>query len=519
MLGAALFLSGGEGWAKDVGEVFMERFFITTAIDYVNGKPHLGHAYEKVLADVLARFERNRGKRVYFLTGVDEHGQKVQQSAAAIGEDPQAFCDRMTECFRDLWGRLWISYDGFARTTDGGHREYVRDCLRRLYEGGDIEFREHVGFYSVRQEQFVTEKERVDGRWPEIYGEVVEMREPNYFFVMEKYRERVRERVLAEEDLIVPKFRRQDVLVALERPLEPLCISRPRTRLGWGIPLPFDEDYVTYVWFDALLNYLSFARVGGERVWPAAVQVIGKDILVPAHGVYWLVMLEALGEEWPRRFWVHGWWMNRGAKMSKSSGNVVDPVPYVEHFGVDAFRYFVMREMAMGQDADFSDERLTQRYQSDLANDFGNLVQRTLSMVHRYRGGYVPRCALDSELAIEGLLPSYEKYMERGDVHLALESVWRWVQRANQYVEEKAPWKLAKVEEKAGDLDQVLGSLCEMVRRLALLLEPVLPMASRRVMRFLGEPENFDLKLVEGVDRLSGRQIQPVEPLFPRIEG
>jgi methionyl-tRNA synthetase len=496
----------------------MERFFITTAIDYVNGRPHLGHAYEKVLADVLARFERNRGREVYFLTGVDEHGQKVQQSAAGSGEDVQVFCDRMTGYFRDLWARLDISYDGFARTTDGGHREYVRDCLRRLYDGGDIEFREHVGFYSVRQEQFVTEKERVNGGWPEIYGEVVEMREPNYFFVMERYRRRVRERVLRDEDFIVPRFRRQDVLAALERPLEPLCISRPRTRLGWGIPLPFDENYVTYVWFDALLNYLSFGRVGGERVWPAAVQVIGKDILVPAHGVYWLVMLEALGEEWPGRLLVHGWWMNRGAKMSKSSGNVVDPVPYLEHFGVDAFRYFLMREMVMGQDADFSDERLWQRYQSDLANDFGNLVQRTLSMVHRYRRGCVPESELDPSLFNEKVLEGYVECMERGDIHLALEGLWRWMQQANQYVEEQAPWKLAKVEEKAKDLNRVLGSLCEVVRRLAIFLEPVLPIASRRVMGFLGEPENFSLELIEREARLSGSRIHAVEPLFPRIE-
>jgi methionyl-tRNA synthetase len=347
---------------------------------------------------------------------------------------------------------------------------------------------------------------------------VVEMREPNYFFVMERYRRRVRERVLRDEDFIVPRFRRQDVLAALERPLEPLCISRPRTRLGWGIPLPFDENYVTYVWFDALLNYLSFGRVGGERVWPAAVQVIGKDILVPAHGVYWLVMLEALGEEWPGRLLVHGWWMNRGAKMSKSSGNVVDPVPYLEHFGVDAFRYFLMREMVMGQDADFSDERLWQRYQSDLANDFGNLVQRTLSMVHRYRRGCVPESELDPSLFNEKVLEGYVECMERGDIHLALEGLWRWMQQANQYVEEQAPWKLAKVEEKAKDLNRVLGSLCEVVRRLAIFLEPVLPIASRRVMGFLGEPENFSLELIEREARLSGSRIHAVEPLFPRIE-
>jgi methionyl-tRNA synthetase len=498
----------------------MERFFITTAIDYVNGRPHLGHAYEKVLADVLARYERNRGREVYFLTGVDEHGQKVQQSAAGSGEDVQVFCDRMTGYFRDLWARLDISYDGFARTTDGGHREYVRDCLRRLYDGGDIEFREHVGFYSVRQEQFVTEKDRVNGGWPEIYGEVVEMREPNYFFVMERYRRRVRERVLRDEDFIVPRFRRQDVLAALERPLEPLCISRPRTRLGWGIPLPFDENYVTYVWFDALLNYLSFSRVGGERVWPAAVQVIGKDILVPAHGVYWLVMLEALGEEWPGRLLVHGWWMNRGAKMSKSSGNVVDPVPYLEHFGVDAFRYFLMREMVMGQDADFTDERFMERYESDLGNDLGNLVQRVLSMVHRYRGGRVPCGGMDGDLVGgEKVVKGYVECMERGDVHLALEWVWRWVQRANRYVEERAPWRLAKEGDRAMELDGVLGSLVEVVRRLAILLEPVMPRSARRVMGFLGEEERFDLGLLEEVGRLGGREIGAVEPLFPRIGG
>lgn len=497
----------------------MDRFFITTAIDYVNGKPHLGHAYEKVLADVLARAARNRGHEVYFLTGVDEHGQKVQQSARASGVEPQTFCDAMTVHFKDLWGQLRIRYDGFVRTTDASHKAYVRECLQRLYDAGEIEYREHVGFYSVRQEQFVTEKDQVDGRWPEIYGEVVEMREPNYFFVMDKYRERLMAYVREHEDFVIPKFRARDVLAALEKPLEPLCISRPRARLEWGIPLPFDENYVTYVWFDALLNYLSFARVGEGSVWPAAVQVIGKDILVPAHGVYWPVMLMALGMELPQRLLVHGWWMNRGAKMSKSSGNVVDPVPYVEHWGADAFRYFVMREMVTGQDADFSDERFAQRYQSDLANDLGNLVQRSLSMVHRYRGGQVPGAACDGALVGDGFVKEYAAYMERGDVHLALEGVWRLVQRANQYVEEKAPWKLAKAEASAGDLDCVLASLAEVVRRIGILVEPVMPVCARKVMGFLGEPESFDLKLVEVSGRLAGRRIQAVEPLFPRIEG
>ncbi|MCS7064499.1 MAG: methionine--tRNA ligase [Methylacidiphilales bacterium] len=497
----------------------MKRFFITTAIDYVNGKPHLGHAYEKILADVLARFQRNQGRDVLFLTGVDEHGQKVQQSARAANKAPQAFCDEMTAHFIALWKRLDIRYDRFARTTLEAHQSYVRGCLQRLYDEGKIVFKDHVGFYSVRQEQFVTEKDRnADGSWPEIYGEVVEMREPNYFFVMEPYRERIRERIVREENWIEPTFRRKELLTLLEEPLEPLCISRPKSRVEWGIPLPFDEQYVTYVWFDALLNYISFAfNADGTSRWPADIQLIGKDILIPAHGIYWPAMLIALGLEWPRRLLVHGWWMNRGAKMSKSIGNVVDPVPYIEHWGADAFRYFVMREMVTGQDADFSDERFADRYSFDLANDWGNLVQRTLSMVHRYRGGCVPQSAEEMELVDDECCEIYLRCMENGQVHAALEAVWSRIQRANRYVEERAPWRLAK-EQRLEELDRVLVTLCEAIRRIGLLLEPVMPTTSRKVMGFLGEPEDFSFGRIRQTEVLKGRVISPAEPLFPRKE-
>jgi methionyl-tRNA synthetase len=503
----------------------MPHFFITTAIAYVNGRPHLGHAYERILADVLARYHRSRGDEVFFLTGVDEHGQKVQQAAQKQKTAPQAFCDEMTEYFQQLDHKLSIVPSHFVRTTDPMHKAIVREFLQKLYDEDQIYFQEHEGFYSTRQEQFVTEKDQVNGEWPEIFGEVIKLKEPNYYFKLTQHQDWLRDYINTHPEWIVPSFRANEILGALEKPIGDLCISRPKNRLEWGIPLPFDENYVTYVWFDALVNYVSFARTSSRNWWPADLHVIGKDILIPAHAVYWPIMLKALGLEQPKQFLVHGWWMNRGAKMSKSTGNIVDPTPYVEKFGGDVFRYFVMREISLGQDADFTDEKFLQRYQSDLGNDLGNLVHRSLSMLQRYRQGVVPSydpaavTPPDQDLRSNQILEEFQNAMDSFQVHLALQQVWKLIQRANQYVEENAPWKLAKDPAQSARLDLVLAHLVETVRRLSILIEPFLPSTAPRLRNFLDLPaEIATLPQASFGTTLTGKTLRAPEILFPRFE-
>ncbi|MEZ5406042.1 MAG: methionine--tRNA ligase [Verrucomicrobiia bacterium] len=497
----------------------MESFFLTTAIDYVNGKPHLGHAYEKVLTDTIGRYQRNRGKEVFFLTGVDEHGQKVQQSAQVKGISPQAFCDEYSGYFQAMWEKLAIDYSQFVRTTDANHQKVVRQFLQQLYDEKLIYFQEHEGYYSLRQEQFVTEKEKTpDGKWPEIYGEVIHTKEPNYFFKLSHYQDWLRDYIRQHPDWITPAFRRNEVLGALEKPLNDLCISRPKNRLAWGIPLPFDEGYVTYVWFDALVNYVSFA----DNHWPADLHVIGKDILIPAHAVYWPIMLKALDLPLPKQFLVHGWWQISGEKMSKSTGNVVDPLQLIETYGADAFRYYVLREMSVGHDADFSLEQFAQRYRSDLANDLGNLVNRSLAMLQRYYNGVVPKTKPNESLLqlSKNIFEEYAQKMDRYEIHLALEKVWRLIQRANQYVEETAPWKLAKDSSASEKLEEVMSSLIEVIYRISLLIEPMMPNISKRIQKQLGL-ENEKLiwpKAMTSPKDWSGFKLALPEVLFPRVE-
>jgi methionyl-tRNA synthetase len=503
----------------------MESFYITTAIDYVNGSPHLGHAYEKVLADVIARTRRMMGQNAYFLTGTDEHGQKIQQAARALGVPTQQFVDNVAAEFVALTKLLNLSNNDFIRTTEPRHKQVVRDCLQKLFDQGEIYRAEYKGFYSTRQEQFLQDKDRLpDGSWPEIFGEVTEITEANYFFKLRNYQAWLIGYIQQHEDFVFPAHRRKSLLEFLGEPLNDLCISRPRERLEWGIPLPFDEDYVTYVWFDALLNYYSAVIDKGH--WPAAYNIIGKDILIPAHGIYWPIMLHALGLPPPKTLLVHGWWSINGDKMSKSTGNYVDPVEFCQTWSVDSLRYFMIREMAVGQDSDFSLGQFLVRYNSELANNLGNLVNRTLNMTTRFAGGVLPAAGgapEDPERELQALWPrtrdEFLALSEGLQFHTALERAMQFVTATNAYIEKRAPWKLAKDTSPAGQalLKTSLATMAEALRLAVSLLWPVMPTVADKVRAGLGQPPltRWAGELEWG-GTLAGTKVQPVEILFPK---
>lgn len=503
----------------------MPSFYITTAIDYVNGSPHLGHAYEKVLTDVIARFRRQMGDQVHFLTGVDEHGQKVQASAKRRGIPPQQFVDEVSQEFRALLPKLNISNDDFIRTTEPRHKRVVQAVLQQLFDKGEIYKAEYKGFYSTRQEQFLQDKDRnPDGSWPEIFGEVTEIVEANYFFKLKQYQEWLVRFLTDRPDFIFPAYRQKQVLEFLKEPLNDLCISRPKERLEWGIPMPFDDGYVTYVWFDALLNYYS-AVADQPGVWPAAYHVIGKDILVPPHAVYWPIMLQAAGIPLPKGIIAHGWWLQRGAKMSKSTGNALNPLDLVTEFGADAFRYFLIREMNVGQDSDFTREQFLVRYNSELANNLGNLVNRTLNMTTRFAGGHVPAAEGEEELDLS-LRTLWDKtrdefipLCEGFQFHTALERAMVFLTETNAYIEKRAPWKLGK---SADPKDQALlrtslATMAEALRLAVALIQHVTPTTTEKINAVLGHRPGavWRDELVWGA-RLTGVKVAESLVLFPR---
>ncbi len=502
----------------------MKSFYITTAIDYVNGSPHLGHAYEKVLTDVIARFRRQMGDQVHFLTGADEHGQKVQASAKKLGVDAQKYVDETSAVFRALYDRLGVSYDDFIRTTEPRHKQVVRAILQQLFDKGEIYQAEYKGFYSTRQEQFLQEKDRnPDGTWPEIFGEVTEIVEANYFFKLRQYQDWLIGFLTENENFIFPRFRQKQVLEFLKEPLNDLCISRPKERLEWGIPLPFDENYVTYVWFDALLNYYS--AVAEKGLWPADWNVIGKDILVPPHAVYWPIMLKACGLPPPKGLLVHGWWLQSGAKMSKSKGDAVNPLELVDEFGVDAFRYFLIREMNVGQDSEFTREQFLVRYNSELANNLGNLVNRTLNMTTRFAGGVLPAAEAAEEPEKE-LRALWEKtrdecipLAEGFQFHTALERTMAFVTATNAYIEKRAPWKLGKSAEPREQalLRTSLATMAEALRLAVALIQHVTPSTTEKINGVLGYAPGTDWReeLVWGA-KLDGAKVAGALVLFPR---
>jgi methionyl-tRNA synthetase len=509
-----------------------DTFFITTAIDYTNAVPHIGHAYEKILADVIARYHRFKGEPVYFLTGVDQHGQKVQQAAQRENMAPAEFAEHMTSKFVALWKKLDISYDGWAATTDQRHKRTVQHVLQTLHDRGDLYKARHEGFYSVRQEQFLTEKERgPDGNFGSEWGEVVRLEEENWYFRLTKYRDWLVNFVQSHQGNVIPAFRHTELSNAVEKLSGDLSISRPRSRLSWGIELPFDRDYVTYVWFDALINYISFAGYAAdssadlpdfESLWPCDAHVIGKDILVPAHGIYWPIMLHALGfadDEIPPLL-VHGYINVSGAKISKSVGNVIDPDVLADRFGPEVLRYYLMRDCVAGYDMDFSEDRLVTRYNTDLANDLGNLLNRTLNMTQRYRNGVLRARAGDDTLreSAGNALALFRQNMDKFQVHAALAAVWDLIAKCNGFIEASAPWRLAKDASQSSQLDAVLYELAECLRIIAGLISPVMPHASAVMLKQLGAPQEPSLSDAQWGGLADEHRTGSPQPLFPRLE-
>ncbi len=509
-------------------------FYITTPIYYVNDVPHIGHAYTTIAADVLARYWRLRGRDVFFLTGLDEHGQKVQQAAAKAGIDPQTHCNKLAPQFQELWKRLNISNDAFIRTTDPQHQSVVQRYLQQLYDQGLIYQDSYTGWYCTFDERFWTEKDVADGLCPDCKRPVEQLSEHNYFFKMGQYQERLQRHILDNPDFIRPESRRNEVLGFLQtQKLGDLSISRPKSRLSWGIELPFDKDYVTYVWFDALVNYVSALEYlpqgnpAGSRFWPANVHLVGKDILT-THAVYWSTMLMALNLPLPNTIFAHGWWTVDGEKMSKSRGNVVDPNKMVDEFGTDAFRYFLLREVPFGQDGDFSRSGMIARINSELADGLGNLLSRSLTMIERFAGGVVPAHDAPADTSLEktlgqrtgDLLAEADAHVESLRFSRALESVGEIIQHCDQYIDKTAPWTLAKKPEQRPYLNNCLYHIAYTLGALVQPLYPFMPYTIANMARQLGlEPADAEKSLKWGDSSLlPGTRIQKAASLFPRIE-
>ena len=507
------------------------KFYVTTPIYYVNDKPHIGHAYTTIVADILARYHRSLGDTTFFLTGTDEHGQKVQKAAEEHGMTPQQQCDDTVVRFKELWRELEIKNDKFIRTTDKEHKAVVQEIMQDLYDRDLIYKDEYKGFYCVPCERFFTEKD-LDEKLccPECQRETQEIIESNYFFRMSNYQEWLIEYIETHPDFIQPAFRANETLGFLKKPLGDLCVSRPKSRLAWGIELPFDKDYVCYVWFDALINYIS--GVGYKRNdemfkkwWPASCQLIGKDILT-THTVYWPTMLKAMGVEMPQSILAHGWWLVGRTKMSKSIGNVVNPMDMIQKYGLDAFRYFLMAEMTMGQDASFTEEAFVARYNSDLANDLGNLTSRVVKMTLRHGDGVIPQpgelTETENELnaAVENAIVEMEKALKTMSINKGLDHIMNAVRAGNRYMEQTAPWTLAKKGE-TERLNTVLYCVAEALRKISILLDPVMPDKMTSLRDALGiknASEGHLDTLKDNKNILSGLQMHDLDALFLRIK-
>jgi methionyl-tRNA synthetase len=502
------------------------RFYLTTPIYYVNAAPHIGHAYTTIMADILARHHRQRGEEVFFLTGTDEHGTKVARSAEEAGRTPREHADLLAQRFKDLGTVLGASHDFFIRTTDPQHVAEVQRILERIHEAGDIYRSAYGGWYCAPCENFYTEAELAEGRRCPIHGTPVEwVEEENWFFRLSAYRDRLLAHYDANPDWVLPRHRANEARRMIEDGLEDLSISR--ANLTWGVPVPWDEDQVVYVWVDALLNYwtaLGYAEGGGgdlaQRMWPPDLQLMAKDIL-KFHAVIWPALLMSAGLELPRRLGIHGYVLKGGEKMSKTVGNVIDPFPFIETYGIDALRYYLAREVRFGEDGTFSQEGFDARYNGELANELGNLLNRTVSMVDRYRDGVVPDALEDPELEAEiashasAIVAAYDQI----DISRAMDEAWALVRRLNRLVEERAPWKLAKDEGARAELDRTLAALAEGLRVVAILLWPAIPGSAEAVLAAMGQdPAAIGLEAARWGGGRPGGRVVARAPLFPRVE-
>lgn len=502
-------------------------FYVTTPIYYVNAKPHLGHVYTTVIADVLARFHKLMGDEVFFLTGTDEHGDKIMETAKGLGKTARELADENSQRFRDLWPQITIENNRFIRTTEPDHIKTVQRILQNVYDKGDIYFGEYGGNYCTGCERFMTETEMVEGKCPIHLTELTFVQEQNYFFRMEKYRPWLIEYIHDNPEFIRPERYRNEVLGMLREPIDDLCISRPKKRLSWGIELPFDANFVCYVWFDALINYLTgigYPDSGHfNDFWGQAQHLVGKDILKP-HAVYWPTMLKAMGAEPYKNLNVHGFWNVDATKMSKSLGNVVDPLEMKGKYGVDAFRYFLVRDMVFGLDSNFSEEALIDRYNADLANDLGNLVSRSTSMLAKYFEGILPYpegVPLEHDQELKALavkvVQDYTAKMEALELHTALMSVWSLISALNKYIDKSAPWELAKKDRQR--LGIVMYNLMESIRFVSVLISPVMPGISRKILDLMGIGGSILMSDLGSFGLLKpGTKIGPAQALFPRAE-
>ena len=502
-------------------------YYITTPIYYPSDKLHIGHAYCTTIADTLARFHRLKGEEVFFLTGSDEHGLKIQRKAQEKGITPIEYVDAIIANFKQLWNELNISNNDFIRTSEERHHKVVQDVLTKIFEQGDIYKKNYEGLYCVPCESYWLERQLVDGKCPDCGRPVEKMQEESYFFKLSKYQDWWLQFIEENPNFIQPASRRNEMINFVKQGLEDLCITR--TTFDWGIPVPFDKKHVVYVWFDALLNYLTGIKYGTDdamfnKFWPASLHLVGKEI-VRFHTIIWPIMLKAMGVELPQKVYGHGWLVIDGDKMSKSKGNVIDPLALIDEFGADAIRYFLLREIVFGNDGNFSRDALITRINSDLANDLGNLLHRTVSMIEKYHGGVVTNAgvseAVDEDLQalVKTTVANFEKDMDAMEINSAIKGVWALISRANKYIDETAPWILAKDEAKAARLQTVMYNLAETLRVVAILVAPFIPSTSPKIYTQLGleVPAEFLLTDAE-FGKMQSTKVQKGEPLYPRIE-